>query len=158
MTPTKTIPFTPQKYQEMQDKVVELEQLREEVMKRLITARAMGDLSENGAYKYAKFELGNVKRQLRRFKRLVLYGYAAETKNGAAGVITFGSQVTLENSDESKKQLNFMLVSKHESDPAQNKLSSASPIGSAVMHKKAGQSVVVETPKGETEYLIVRVE
>ncbi len=155
----KPIPFTPQKYQEMQDKVTQLEKLKEEVMQRLVTARAMGDLSENGAYKYAKFEIGNVKRQLRRFNYLLANGYpTTQTNKNPNHGISFGDTITIERLDDTKKQLTFMIVSQHESDPTENKLSFDSPIGKAVMDKKIGDEVKVKTPSGDIFYLILKVE
>lgn len=159
----KTIPFTSAKYKEMQQKVVELTQLREEAMKRLITAREMGDLSENGAYQYAKFELGDIGRQLRRFKSLLAKGFQAPKNVGLKGVIDFGSTVTVEKINTgiklgtSKKQLTFMIVSEHESDPSKGTLAYSSPMGKVLLRKKVGDSVTVKTPVGETDYVIINI-
>lgn len=164
----KTIPFTPKKYKEMQIKVAELEGLREEVMERLIIARGMGDLSENGAYKYAKFELGNIGRQLKRFKRLLKDGFPAPKNTGPKGLIDFGSEVTIEkcgvgtslkssNKKTTPKQKTFMIVSEHESDPSKEKLSYSSPMGKAVMRKKVGDKVNVKTPGGVTKWIVAEV-
>jgi transcription elongation factor GreA len=167
---SKTIPFTTEKYKEMQIKVAELEKLREEVMGRLVIARGMGDLSENGAYKYAKFELGNIGRQLKRFKGLLREGFPAPKNTGPKGTIDFGSEVSLEKcvvdqEPDSKmdsqmvapKIKTFMIVSEHESDPSEGKLAYSSPMGKAVMRKKVGDKVNVETPKGMSEWLIVGI-
>lgn len=171
----KTIPFTTKKYKEMQEKVVELTQLREEVMKRLITAREMGDLSENGAYKYAKFELGDIGRQLRRFQTLLAKGFPAPKNAGKKGTIDFGSTVTvekiaLENSDalngtlkgvsakkSVKQQKTFLIVSEHESDPLKGKIAYSSPIGKALIRKKVGDIVTVTTPTGESQFKIISI-
>ncbi len=148
------IPFTPQKYQQLQTEHDRLVKLREEVMGRLQTAREMGDLSENGAYKYAKFELGNIQRQLREITFLLQNGHSVEPIT--SNTIQFGSQVTITNV-QTKKQLSFLLVSKYESDPKQNKLSINSPIGEAIFGKKVGEKVVAKSPTGEQEFLIESV-
>lgn len=153
----KTIPFTTQKYKQMQQKVTELELEREVVMKRLIEAREMGDLSENGAYQYAKFELGNIGRQLRRFKNLLLKGFPAPKNTGPVGLIDFGSEVVVEKQDSSKKQQKFSIVSEHESDPSAGKISYSSPIGKVLMRKKVGDTVTVKTPVGEVRYVIINI-
>ncbi len=49
----------------------ELTAERAEILVRLQTAREMGDLSENGAYKYAKFELRDTDRRLRHLNKLL---------------------------------------------------------------------------------------
>lgn len=153
----KTIPFTTQKYREMQSKVVELEAERKQVMQRLITAREMGDLSENGAYKYAKLELGNIGREIRKYKQLLAQGFIAPKTFGQKGVIDFGSTVTVEKCDETKKQSTFMIVSEHESNPSQGKLAYSSPMGKVLIRKKIGDVVVVQTPNGESKYTIINI-
>ena len=154
----KKIPFTPEKYREMQKKVADLEALREVVMERLVTAREMGDLSENGAYKYAKFELGDIGRQLKRFKRLLADGFPAPKHTGPKGNADFGSQVTIEKCDDSKKQISFTIVSKHESDPTQGKLAYTSPMGKAVMRRNVGDTVSVITPGGVVEFTLLEIK
>jgi transcription elongation factor GreA len=153
----KTIPFTSEKYREMQQKVSKLEQEREQVMERLIEARAMGDLSENGAYKYAKFELGNINRELKRYKNLLAKGFPAPKHTGAKDTVDFGSLVMVEKLDGSKNQREFTIVSGHESDPSKGKLSYSSPIGKALMRRKTGDKVIVDTPAGEVRYMIINV-
>lgn len=158
----KTIPFTPKKYKEMQKKVEDLEKLRKEVMERLIIARGMGDLSENGAYKYAKFEFGNIGRQLKRYLSLLASGFPAPSNTGPKDLIEFGTQVGLEKLDGEKKDnkkivKNFMIVSEHESDPSIGKIAYSSPMGKSVMRKKLGDKVYVDTPNGKSEWLVIEV-
>lgn len=153
----KTIPFTTAKYKEMQKKVAELEAEREVVMERLVTARGMGDLSENGAYKYAKFELGNIGRQLKRFKNLLAIGFPAPKNTGGKGLIDFGSKVTVQKLDQSKKERTFVIVSKHESDPSKGMLAFSSPMGKELMRKKVGDKISVKTPVGISKFVIIKI-
>ena len=155
--PKKTIPFTKEKYQSMQDKVAGLLALRVEVMERLITAREMGDLSENGAYKYAKFELGNIGRELKKYQGLLDSGFIRERSSSSQTIIVFGSIVTLARTDNSDKIQTFTVVSKHESNPVEGLLSFSSPMGKAVMRKKQGETIIVTTPRGEVSYRIITV-
>lgn len=150
--PIKNIPFTQIAYEKMFSDKDKLLKLREEVIIRLQTAREMGDLSENGAYKYAKFELGNVNRKLRQLEYLLHFGFVQKSNDNK--VIGFGNQVTLVSA---RKEYHFLLVGKHESDPAQQKLSLESPIGKAILNKKAGETVQVETPSGTVSYLIKKI-
>jgi transcription elongation factor GreA len=76
MSPHSSLPvlqFSQEKYDEMRAEVRRLLAYREEVIPRLKAAREMGDLSENGAYKYAKFELGDIRRKLREFNYYLEY-------------------------------------------------------------------------------------
>ncbi len=147
------IPFTKQAYEKLQSELERLTKYREEVVVRLTTAREMGDLSENGAYRYAKMELGDVSRQMRQLKYQLRFGYVPTIQSN--GVIGFGNTITIKNED---KVMTFMVVSKHESDPKQNKLSTESPIGAAVLGKKIGDRVLVNTPKGDITFDITKVE
>lgn len=153
----KTIPFTSDKYKEMKNKVKQLESEKELVMQRLVEARAMGDLSENGAYKYAKFELGNIGRQLKRFKGLLAQGFVAPKNTGLKGKIDFGSVVTVQKQDASKKEITFTIVSEHESDPSMGKISYSSPLGKELIRKKVGDVAIVQTPVGETRFIIINI-
>lgn len=154
----KTIPFTSEKYKEMQQKVVKLEAEKEAVMQRLITAREMGDLSENGAYKYAKFELGNIKRQLRRLQGLLDKGFCVPKQVNTKGIIDFASIVTIQLLDGSSQEKTITIVSKHESDPSNGKIAYTSPLGKALMRKTAGDTAVVDTPKGKKEFKVILVK
>lgn len=123
-------------------------------MERLKEAREMGDLSENGAYKYAKFELGSIGRQLRQLRFQLDNGViVAKT---ATDTVSFGSCVTVTHS--SGKRMMFTIVSSYESNPLENKLSMDSPIGSALLGKKLHESVVVQTPAGEQTFTILKIE
>lgn len=119
----------------------------------LQTAREMGDSSENGAYKAARFELSGIDREIRRLKFLLRVGIVREVTN--KGYIDFGSVVTL---DDGKNKITFTLVSGYESNPSEGKLSVTSPIGKAVMGKRIGDMVTVHAPAGAKTYKIVNGE
>ncbi|MCJ7740204.1 transcription elongation factor GreA [Candidatus Microgenomates bacterium] len=151
-----TIPhirFTQEGYQKIEKDILKLQEERKEAVVNLRTAREMGDLSENGAYKAARFELGGIDRQLRRLKYLLRFGTVAQITN--KGCIDFGSLVTL---SDGKNELTFTLVGEYESNPAQKKLSVSSPIGKAIMGKRTGDTVTVNTPTGTINYTIVNFE
>lgn len=147
------IPMTQAALDAKQAELARLTTLRAEVVQRLQTAREMGDLSENGAYHAAKFELGNVGRQLRDVNHILANAYVPQAST--AGVAGFGRTITLSNGT---KNLTFLLVSQYESDPKENKLSLESPIGQAVIGKKPGDVVEVTTPAGTVQYTVVSVE
>lgn len=152
-TQTKpTIPFTADAFAKLKAEKDRLTKLRVEVMARLKEAREQGDLSENGAYTYAKFELGSIGRQLRTLNHQLTNGFVADTPTDST-TAQFGTTVTLIN-QATQKELTFQLVSQYESDPTNQKLSTDSPIGNAALGKKVGETITVQLPKGETRYLI----
>jgi transcription elongation factor GreA len=150
------IPPIPLTQSELDKKKKELKKLlitQEEVIKRLATAREMGDLSENGAYHAAKHELGNTRRQLRSVKHILKYSYVPKISNSKT--IKFGSKVVLEKNN---KKLKFTLVSQYESNPLEGKLSMESPIGKTIMGKKMGDKVTVNTPNGKVNYIVLEIK
>jgi transcription elongation factor GreA len=153
MTPLKKIPFTKTAYEQMQRDVLQLKDEIEEVIVRLTTAREMGDLSENGAYRYAKIELGDRRRQLSRLRYLLLHGEIVEPTKGH-GTIGFGSTIQLHYQN---KDMTYILVNQYESDPSKGKVSQESPLGKALLGKKAGDHIKVSTPSGEVLYFISSV-
>ncbi|MFC1654049.1 GreA/GreB family elongation factor [Patescibacteria group bacterium] len=139
-------------FEKAKSDVEKLSTLREEILVRLQTAREMGDLSENGAYKYAKFELRDCDRKLRHAKKLSMYGVVVEKDDN--GVIGFGNTVTIKGD---QGEMTFELVSGYESDPNVGKLSVYSPIGKAVQGKRPGDKVDVDVPAGKNTYEILNV-
>ena len=127
--------------------------LKKEVMGRLVVAREMGDLSENGAYKAAKFELGGINRQIRELNYILHHAYVPEID--VTDVAGFGKTITLKNADQT---LVFTLVGSYEADPEQLKFSFDSPLGQAVNGKQVGDQVTVVSPKGKTEYSLVEIK
>ena len=106
------VPFTQAGYDQLSVRRAELLAKREIVLVSLQRAREMGDLSENGAYTSAKFELGNVDRELRRLDFNLKYGKVVEINH--TDKIGFGSKVTVELMG---KEYTYTLVGSEESDP-----------------------------------------
>jgi transcription elongation factor GreA len=147
------IPVTEAYYEKVKAKEGKLTEYRKEVLVRLQAAREMGDLSENGAYKAARFELSDTDRELRRLRFLLRFGRV--TKATYNGTVDFGSIVTITSG---QMRRTFSIVSNYESDPKENKVSPKSPLGKALMGKRVGDTVKVQAPAGEMEYRIEVIE
>src|SRR3989304_1412198 len=141
------IPFTRTGYDKLIVERARLQQKRAETVVRVQTAREMGDLSENGAYKYGRMELGDIGRQLRELSFLLKNAVVTPAqKNGTVG---FGSVVTVTAPTGTKT---FTMVSEYESDPLENRLSMTGPLGQAPLGKKEGDKVSVVVPPGKVTY------
>lgn len=147
------IPFTLEEYQRMQAEVKKITDGRDEIVNRLQAAREMGDLSENGAYKYAKFELRSTDSRIRHLTKLLENGEVKSSTH--SGMVDFGSRVTLDNG---KQQQSFTLVSHLESNPQKQKLSLDSPLGKTLIGKKVGDQVEITAPAGTLTYKILKIE
>lgn len=154
LLPLKSIQLTQEAYDKALAEIKRLQAEKKDLQTRVNVAREMGDLSENGAYKYAKIELGTVNKQLRDLHLLVDSAIitAPQTSTDQVG---FGSKVTI---SDGKSNQTFTLVTMYESDLAAHKLSLESPIGAALVNKRKGDRVTVTTPTGTVSYIIVRIE
>lgn len=146
------IPFTPAFFRQLQTKHQRLETELTAVKERLQVAREQGDLSENAAYKYAKFELGSISRQLRELNRLLKDGKPVDPPVNPTQV-EFGVTVRIIDLSQPAR-LEVQLVSAAEANPQQGKVSLVSPLGAALLGKRPQQTITVETPAGRRQYLI----
>lgn len=85
--------FTKEGYEKLKSDLKTAEEKRPEVVKTLTKARDMGDLSENGFYKGARFELNDLDRKIRHLKRLVSQGQVVNPSNN--DYVQIGHTVTL---------------------------------------------------------------
>lgn len=149
----KRIPFTASGFAKLKTEFADLTEKRKSTVVDLRTAREMGDLSENAAYKVARFELSGIDRRLRRLTYLLRYGTVVTKTEGDA--VDFGKQITIRSESG---DMTFELVGGYESNPKEGKLSIYSPIGKAVQGRKVGETVTVEAPKGLMTYTIISIE
>lgn len=143
--------FTNQGIEKIKREYKELILKRKDAVSTLKRAREMGDLSENGLYKAAKFELGNIDRTLRRLSHFINKGIIATTPKGKIGI---GSKVTLL---EKKDKKEFSIVGDFEANPSENKISHISPLGKALLNKKAGETIEIKTPGGKRNYEVIKI-
>ncbi len=149
----RIIPFTKQGIKEIEDKLQALVVKRPEAVAVLKRAREMGDLSENGLYKAAKFELSDIDREVRNLKYL-LKSAKVFTPEGKE-TIQIGHKVKIKNE---KLEKEYLIVGEFEANPSLGKISNKSPFGYALLGKKIGEKAQIKTPTGIVEYLIVSIE
>lgn len=153
----------PQLTQEGYDEIVkELKELEEvklpDVIKRVEAARQYGDLSENAEYSNAKEDQEFTETRISDLKAVLQNATIVKhtTKKSAVGM---GSKVIVKiASGRSKKQSTLHIVGEFEAEPRKGKISSASPLGKALMGKKKGDEVKVEAPAGVITYQIIEIE
>lgn len=148
----KRIQFTQEGLEKVREEHAALTAKRPEAIARLRTAREQGDLSENGAYKAARFEVNNIDGRLRHLNKLLILGQVYEPKN--TGIVELGSTVTIY---DGSKQHTYTIVGGYESNPLEGKLSTYSPIGKALIGKKVGDIVQITIPKGIVHYTIINI-
>ncbi len=148
----KKIHLTPEGLKEKEQERTELKLQRVEAVRELVTARNMGDLSENGAYKAARFRLSGIDRRLRYLEGVLRRVVVTEKRvDGRVGI---GSQVKV---NDGEKVLDLTIVDGHESDFMRGKISLYSPIGRALMGRRAGDEADIVTPGGKKTFQIIHV-
>ncbi len=142
------------------DIVSELENLltveRPAVVARLKEAIALGDLKENFDYHDAKRQQGMMESRIRDLKRILDDSAVIDCANGN-GEIGVGSKVMVRDLNDDFED-EYMIVGPPEADPTEGKISYESNVGSALLGRKVGDRVSVETPCGVLEYEIVCVQ
>lgn len=111
----------------------------------LAEARAQGDLSENFGYRAAKRAQGKMIGRIRFLQKVLKYSRVIDPKVLSKDQVTLLSTVEFTNLSTGKK-MKYQIVSPHEMNLEQGKLSLKSPIGEALMGKKEGDEVEVHAP------------
>ncbi len=140
---------------------VELERLRSVEMPalsdRIRDARALGDLSENFDYQDSKRQQGFIAGRIADLQAVLDRARIVDEAEAGSGIAGMGSNVKLRDLDFDD-EFSYNLVGAYEADPTNGKISSLSPIGSALMGKRVGDKVSVATPGGKANYEIVSIE
>jgi transcription elongation factor GreA len=148
----KMYQITDEGKQELEAELAELKSRRGAIADKIAEARDYGDLSENAEYDAAREEQGLVESRIAEIEDILLN--AEIIKNGKSSKIVLGSKIELKTG---KKVVAYSLVGPVEADPLEGKISNESPIGEALMGKKVGDSVTIQTPKGSITYEVVKV-
>ena len=127
---------------------------RKEIAERIEQAKELGDLSENAEYSEAKDA-----QALNEGKILELSGILKNVtvveKAIQSNEVSMGSKLIVK-SDKGERE--FSIVSFNEADPINGKISNESPLGVAFLHRKKGDTVEVETPRGLMKYKIIKID
>lgn len=120
-------------------------------------AASLGDRSENAEYLYGKKKLREIDRRIRFLqKRLDACTVVDPKEQKDRSRVFFGATVTLE--DEEGQTSRYQLVGPDEIDTRGGRISMDSPIGKALMGKRAGDAIEVQRPRGEIELTILNIE
>ena len=157
MSKAKQMLYTQEGYQALVD---ELEYLkgtkRQQVKEDIATARAFGDLSENAEYDEARNEQAKVEGRITELEALILGAVIVDESKIDTSIINMGSIVKVYDK-EFDETVEYSIVGSNEVDPFQNKISDMSPIGKALVGKRAGDEVTVELPAGSINLQILEV-
>ena len=141
----------------IQDELRQLEaELRTEIPQELKKAVAMGDLSENAEYEAARNRQDYVRARIANLRKRLADLSMIDVSRLPHDRAAYGSTLVLYDLD-SGEEVTYKLVMAEDSDIAQNKISTTSPIGRGLMGKREGDEVDITTPSGKRRFEVVRV-
>ena len=129
---------------------------RKEVAQKIKEAREQGDLSENAEYDAAKEEQREIEARIEEIEKILKNAEVVDSEDTKDNSISLGCTVTIYD-EEFKEEVEYKIVGSTETDIANNKISNESPIGKALIGKKEGNKIKVESPSGELKFKILKV-
>src|SRR6266567_6145052 len=129
-------------------------ELIHELPKEIKKAAALGDLSENAEYHMAKQRQEFVKARVRQLGKRLADLSMVNMANIPHDRVGLGSTVRIFDNTKNE-EMQYKLVTSEESDVASGKISTTSPIGRALLNKKVGDEVNVDSPNGKRELEIL---
>lgn len=131
---------------------------RKEIAEKIKVARSFGDLSENSEYDDAKNEQAIMEARITTIEAILKTAVIIDESNTSNEHVHLTSVVKIEML-KTGKQIDYKIVGSgsNEANPKEGKISDDSPIGRALMEKKVGDVVEVETPGGVVPIKILEI-
>ena len=130
---------------------------RREIAQKIKEAREQGDLSENAEYDAAKDEQRDIEARIEALEKLLKNAEVVVEDEIELDKISVGCKVKLLDVEEDE-EMEFKIVGSTEANSLQNKISNESPVGRALLGRKAGDTVDVETQAGVIQYKILEIQ
>ena len=127
---------------------------RPRIIEAIKEARAQGDLSENADYDAARDEQAKIEARIQELEYMLEHAKIIEKKSG--DIVSVGTTVTVKYVEDDEEEV-YSIVGSMDADPFENKISNESPIGKAIMNKKVGDTISVESPNGAYDIKIVGI-
>lgn len=147
--------LTKEKFEELKQELDTLKSTkRKEIADSLEYAKQLGDLSENAEYQQAREMQATTEERIAKLESILKSAVIVALHH--SDKVEIGSTVVVVKEGDKEKK-NFKIVGSEEADTLQGKISYVSPLGSALMGKKKGESFSFSTPKGSVHYKIVDI-
>ena len=139
----------------------ELEELkvnkRQEVAQKIKEAREQGDLSENAEYDAAKDEQRDIEARIEELEKLLKNAEVVDEDEVDLDKISIGCKIRILDV-EFNEELEYKIVGSTEANSLKGKISNESPVGSALIGRKVGDLVEVETQVGVIQYKVLEIQ
>ena len=130
---------------------------RKEVAQKIKEAREQGDLSENAEYDAAKDEQRDIEARIEELEKILKNAEVVVEDEVDLEKINIGCTVTVYD-NEFEEEIEFKIVGSTEANSLQGKISNESPVGRALLGRKVGDTVEVETQAGVIEYKVLKID
>ena len=151
--------LTQEKFQEFKKELESLQtDRRKEVAENLEYAKKLGDLSENAEYQQAREEQAALEDRIRHLEQVIKTAVIVDSRHSDTVGIGKDSSASADAGTVSVGEQVYKIVGSEEADMSQNKVSNLSPLGSALIGKRAGEAFIISTPKGKIGYKLISIE
>ena len=152
------IPMTTEGQASLQEELRHLKNTaRPEAIKAIAQAREHGDISENAEYHAARDRQSFIEGRVSELEDKIARAEVIDVSKLSGKTVKFGATVSLIDEDTDQKQT-YQIVGQDEADIKSGRIAITSPLARALIGKAKGDSVEVNTPKGEKAYEIRRVK
>jgi len=153
----QAISMTEEGYTELQTELATLKGKRSEVIDEVRRAAADKDFRENAPFHAAREKYGQLAGRIRGLEEDVKSAVVLDEQRQLTIRVSVGDSVLLQDLD-CGEELRYTIVSPREVDPVRGKISSASPVGKAIVGREQGEMIEVSIPAGKLHYQIKLVE
>ena len=151
-------PISREGYEKIRKEIEALEETKPAILERIKTAREEGDLKENAEYHAARETLAHLERQIGSKRVQLSHCQITEKTDGPKETVTFGSTVRVKDlSDDMEEAYELVGPGEENYDGDVMKILTSSPIASALLGKKVGETAEVEIPRGTLRMEIVAI-
>ena len=130
---------------------------RREIAGKIKEAREQGDLSENAEYDAAKDEQRDIEARIEEIEKILKNAEVVVEDEVDSDKINIGCKVDVLDL-EYDEEIEFQIVGSTEANSLEGKISNESPVGRALIGKRVGETVVVETQAGDIEYKVLDIK
>lgn len=153
----KQIPMTPQGYNDLKNELSRLKSVeRPRNIQAIEEARAHGDLSENAEFDAAKERQSFLEGRINELEYKLANADVIDPAKLSKEKAVFGSTVVLENIDTGE-EVEYQLVGPEESSIEKGRISVSSPLGSAILGKVLGDTIMIQAPGGKRNYELIDI-
>jgi len=151
------VPITREGYETLKKELEHLKKIeRPKNIQAIEDARGHGDLSENAEFEAAKDRQAFLDGRVGELEYKLSRADIIDPDTLPKGRVVFLSSVILENTDTGEN-VEYQLVGPDESNVEQGRISVLSPLGKAIIGKKPGDEIILQTPGGQREYELVEI-